>query len=50
MGKKRLKEKRTDCKTHREMVYGYALDKLIEGKRPPEYVYERFMKLKEVRQ
>lgn len=34
---------------HRQAYYLKALDKLFEGKVSPEYVAERFGKLKEIR-
>jgi len=49
MNKAKRNRKKIEIKQHRELVYGYALDKLIEGKRPPEYVTERYTKLKQVR-
>lgn len=45
----RAKRKRKECQNHREIVYGNALDRLIEGKSDPEYVKNRFDKLKQIR-
>lgn len=49
MNNSRRKRKKRECKQHREMVYEHALDKLVNGKCPPEYVHFRYQKLKEVR-
>lgn len=43
------KRKKQEIKQHREMVYRNALEKLFNGEVPPEYVTERFEKLKQVR-
>jgi len=51
----RRNRKKAECKKHREVVHEYAMDaviKLIHGEKggkPPEYLHERFLKLKEVK-
>ena len=55
MNTAKRKRKKAECKKHREVVHEYAMDaviKLIHGEKggkPPEYLHEGFLKLKEVR-
>ena len=48
MNLKRRKRKKNECYRHREIVYESALDRLQQGKTTPEYVRQRFLKLKQV--
>lgn len=41
--------KKQECKHHRQVVYDAVLDAVIRGDKPPEYLHERCLKLKEVR-
>lgn len=41
--------KKIEIKQHRQMVYEAVLDQVIAGEKPPEYLHERYLKLKEVR-
>jgi len=43
------KRKKAECKQHRQMVYEATLDAVIAGKKPPEYLHKRYLKLKEVK-
>jgi hypothetical protein len=45
----RYKRKKSEIRRHRIVVYEATLDAVIEGKRPPEYLHERFLKLKAVK-
>jgi hypothetical protein len=45
----KAKEKKANCLKHRQAQYFKALDGLMEGKLPPEYVSKRFGKLKEIK-
>ncbi len=45
----KAKEKKANVLNHRRVQYEKALDGLIEGKLPPEYVSERYQKLKEIK-
>ena len=55
MSKAKSNRKKAECLQHRQVVHEYAMDaviKLIHGEKggkPPEYLHERFLKLKEVR-
>jgi len=44
----RRKLKKLLIVSHRQMVYEKVLDDVIAGKQSPEYLHERFIKLKEV--
>ncbi len=46
MNRARIKRKRSEVKTHRDIQYTKALDGLINGKIPPTYVAERWRKRK----
>ena len=46
MNKSKLKRK--ECLAHRQVQYEKALDGLIAGTIPPEYVHERWLKLKQL--
>lgn len=37
------------CEQHREQVYSYVLDELIQGKTTPSHVYYRYKKVLEAR-
>jgi hypothetical protein len=43
-----MKHKLHEVIAHREVVLERAMQKLIDGEAPPEYVYERRKKLKAV--
>jgi hypothetical protein len=43
------KRKKQEIRQHRQMVYEAVLDKVISGEKPPEYLRERFEKLKQVK-
>lgn len=49
MNKGRSRRKMAELKRHRQVVYEAVLDAVIAGRKPPEYLGERFKKLKEVR-
>ncbi len=49
MKPRKAKEKKGNCLRHRQVQYDKALDGLMEGKLPPEYVSERYQKLKEIK-
>ncbi len=49
MNTRKLKQKRKECVSHRQVQFDKALDGLIDGKLPPEYVHERYLKLKEIK-
>ncbi len=41
--------KKAECLSHRQIQYEKALDGVIEGTIPPEYLHERYLKLKAVK-
>ncbi len=43
------KRKKQEIRQHRQRVYEAVLDQVIAGVKPPEYLHERFVKLKQVR-
>lgn len=45
--KRKLKLK--ECLSHRQAQYEKALDGVIEGKLPPEYLNKRWQKLKDIK-
>ncbi len=49
MSNRNAKGKKLDCLRHRQAQYDKALDGLIRGVVTPEYVMERWQKLKEVK-
>lgn len=49
MNTAKRKRKKVEIKRHRQVVYDATLDAVIRGEKPPEYLHERFLKLKEVR-
>ncbi len=48
MNTRKSKLKRKECLSHRQVQYEKELDKLIQGRIPPERVHERFLKLKQI--
>lgn len=49
MNHRRYKRKRNECLNHRQVQYEKALDGLLEGRIPPDYVNERYRKLKDIK-
>lgn len=49
MKTQKRKLKRKECISHRQAQYDKALDGVIDGTLPPEYVTQRWQKLKEIK-
>ncbi len=49
MNKQKEKQKRKECLAHRQAQLDKALDGLIAGTHSPEYVHERYEKLKAIK-
>lgn len=49
MSQKSSQRRKRECIQHREDFYNRAIQRLIDGKSDPEYVGQRFRKLKEIR-
>jgi len=49
MNTAKRKRKKIEIKKHRQMVYEATLDAVMAGEKPPEYLHERYLKLKQVR-
>jgi len=49
MNTSKRNRKKAEIKRHRQMVYEATLDAVMKGEKPPEYLHERYLKLKEVK-
>jgi hypothetical protein len=49
MNRPKYELKKRECLEHREYVYQKALGRVLSGELPPEYLRERWDKIKQVR-
>lgn len=49
MNTRKVKIKKAECLSHRQAQYDKALDGVIEGDLPPEYLNKRWEKLKAIK-